>query len=125
MTAAASNRCEYCRLPAFAHYRTLHVDHVRPKQHGGRDEFGNLALSCPRCNAIKGPNFNSFDPVTDAVTPLLHPRTDAWQAHFAAVGPEIIGTTDVGRTTAELLKLNDAEPLELRRFIGADWPGLT
>lgn len=30
------------------------VDHKAPKSRGGQDDFSNLNLLCPRCNAIKG-----------------------------------------------------------------------
>jgi hypothetical protein len=37
---------------------------------------------------------------------LFHPRQDRWDDHFKREGPHILGTTDVGRTTAWLLQFN-------------------
>ncbi len=31
----------------------MHIDHVQPLSQGGKDEFENLAASCPRCNMEK------------------------------------------------------------------------
>jgi hypothetical protein len=45
---------------------------------------------------------------------LFDPRKDAWAAHFTQVGPEIIGLTEVGRTSVVVLKMNARPRLELR-----------
>jgi hypothetical protein len=95
----------------------FHVEHIRPRQHGGDDDRSNLALACPNCNWNKGPNMTSVDPATNAITPLYNPRSDAWRIHFAFVGVEIIGLTATGRATVQLLRMNDPEFIELRREI--------
>jgi hypothetical protein len=45
---------------------------------------------------------------------LFDPGKDAWAAHFTQVGPEIIGLTEVGRTSVVVLKMNARPRLELR-----------
>jgi hypothetical protein len=40
--------------------------------------------------------------------------------HFAIVGAEIVGVTDIGRTTVQLLGMNDEERLILRRYLQAE-----
>lgn len=61
----ANNRCEYCGLrQEDAPVATFHMEHIIPKQHGGSDDPGNLALACYHCNLHKGPNLASLDPDT-------------------------------------------------------------
>jgi 5-methylcytosine-specific restriction endonuclease McrA len=111
----AEGRCEYCRLPqAAASVVRFQLEHIRSKQHGGLTVAENLALSCPRCNCFKGPNLTGIDPETDAVVLLFNPRQDQWPNHFALVDAEIRGLTPIGRTTVNLLRMNDPERVELR-----------
>lgn len=116
----AGNRCEYCRLDQEdgASIR-FHVEHVRPRQHGGGDNLDNLALACPNCNWNKGPNMSAVDPETDMLLPLFNPRQDTWQDHFEQEAFEIVGLTPVGRATVQLLRLNEPERIELRRTQGS------
>lgn len=44
------NKCAYCGCSLGDDY---HVDHVIPLSRGGSDDFDNLALACPHCNASK------------------------------------------------------------------------
>jgi hypothetical protein len=114
----AGNRCEYCRLrQEHDRFRPLHIEHIIARQHRGSDEADNLALACHQCNLHKGTNFSSFDPDTDEVARLYHPRRDRWPDHFRLDGPTIIGITPTGRTTAWLLQMNSDERLEWRRVL--------
>jgi HNH endonuclease len=110
----AGERCEYCRLHQRNSELVHHVEHIVAKQHGGSDNPDNLALSCHRCNLHKGPNLTGIDPLTGNVTPLFHPRRELWSEHFVFEGVRIEGITATGRTTVQLLTLNDARRLELR-----------
>lgn len=113
----ANGRCEYCTIsqriyPDFA----FHIEHVVARQHGGGDEGDNLALSCHLCNSKKGPNLSGIDPDTGELTRLFHPRTDVWRDHFQhAENGQIIGITDVGRTTTRLLGMNSEIRTRIRR----------
>jgi hypothetical protein len=113
----ANHRCEYCRIhqriyPDF----TFHIEHVVARQHGGGDDPDNLALSCHLCNHKKGPNLSGVDPQTGLVTRLFHPRTDRWEEHFRALeSGHILGLTDVGRTTIQLLFMNSEIRIRIRR----------
>ena len=111
----ANNRCEYCHLSqdVGAVFR-FHIEHVRPRQHGGDDNLENLALACPNCNWAKGPNLSAIDPVDDIMVPLFNPRKDAWQEHFVLVDLHIEDRTPRGRATVGLLRLNAADRLEIR-----------
>lgn len=114
----AGNRCEYCRLQQEDEDETpFHVEHVIAQQHGGTDDFENLALACCWCNAIKGPNLASIDPDLGGLTRLFHPRKDRWEDHFRRDGAYILGVTEVGRTTAWLLQFNSADNLDQRMML--------
>jgi hypothetical protein len=94
---------------------TFHIEHVRPKQHGGDTCEQNLALSCPNCNLHKGPNLTGIDPDSGEVSRLFHPRMDVWDDHFRKdLGGLILGRSAVGRTTIWLLQINDPGQLTLR-----------
>lgn len=83
----AGNRCEYCLLRQEQSGLAHHVEHIRARQHGGSDGLENLALSCNRCNACKGPNLSGIDVETSDLVPLFHPRWDVWAEHFEFQGP--------------------------------------
>ena len=111
----AGHRCEYCQTrQEDSPLAALHVDHVRPIKHGGDDDESNLCLACIDCNLHKGSNIAGIDPLTDAVTPLFHPRMQQWDEHFRWDDIHIVGTTDVDRTTVRVLCMNSDEQLELR-----------
>jgi 5-methylcytosine-specific restriction endonuclease McrA len=111
----AGHRCEYCQThQEDSPLAALHIEHIRPIKHGGTDDDSNLCLACIDCNLHKGPNLTGFDPLTDAVTPLFHPRQQLWDEHFRWEGIHIVGQTEVGRTTIRVLCMNSDEQLELR-----------
>ena len=97
---------------------TFHVEHVRPRQHGGSDDPENLALACQHCNLHKGTNLTAIDPETDQITVLFNPRQDSHEEHFAFDGILIRGLTPAGRATAELLAMNAPGRLEIRAQMG-------
>jgi hypothetical protein len=114
----AGNRCEYCHLrQEHDRFHTLHVEHIIARQHRGSDEADNLALACHQCNLHKGTNLSSFDPDTNEIVRLFHPRRDRWTDHFKFEGPLLVGLTPAGRTTAWLLQMNSDERLEWRRAL--------
>ncbi len=111
----ASGRCEYCRLPqAAAPYYSFHVEHIVARQHQGSDDESNLALACPDCNAKKGPNIATISPDTGLVIELFHPRLHNWDNHFSLIGSEIIGISEIGRATVQLLDMNEEERVAVR-----------
>jgi hypothetical protein len=110
----AGDRCEYCRTPvAPGSLWGAHVEHIRPRQHGGGNGEDNLAISCASCNFIKGPNIAAVDPETGKMARLFHPRHDPWKEHFQYIRGSIVGLTAVGRATVALLALN--RPLLVKR----------
>ena len=110
----AEGRCEYCRLPDSVQLLPFHVEHIVARQHGGSDDEANLAWSCDRCNAYKGPNLATIDPESGLVIRLFHPRNDRWRDHFAFRDEQIVGVSSIGRATVQLLQFNSVRRVELR-----------
>lgn len=110
----AKNCCEYCRLEQGQEPLPFHVEHIVPRQHGGKDVSNNLALACHHCNLHKGTNLSGIDPRTGKMTRLYHPRVDDWNEHFSNRAGEITGLSAVGRTTVHLLRMNENGRLQLR-----------
>jgi HNH endonuclease len=116
----ARYRCEYCRIPQSAVRLRHQVDHIIAEQHEGGDEPSNLALACAHCNGHKGPNLSGLEPVTRELTRLYNPRQDRWREHFAWQGAVLIGLTAVGRTTIQVLAINDRDVVEAREMLIAE-----
>jgi hypothetical protein len=116
----ARYRCEYCQLPQSASQARHQVDHIIADQHEGGDEPSNLALACVHCNFHKGPNIAGRDPVTRELTRLYDPRRDRWREHFAWQGAVLIGLTAIGRTTIQVLAINDLDVVEARESLIAE-----
>jgi hypothetical protein len=119
----AKDRCEYCGALQIHIVAGFHVEHIIARQHGGADDDSNLALACDRCNAFKGPNLSSIDPMTGKIVALFHPRKDAWHDHFILQEDGlIVAMTDAGRATVRLLNMNAHHRVLLRREIADDKP---
>jgi 5-methylcytosine-specific restriction endonuclease McrA len=58
----AAGLCEYCHLPQEFSELVFHVEHIIPRQHAKDDSAENLAVACPACNLVKGPNLTGIDP---------------------------------------------------------------
>jgi 5-methylcytosine-specific restriction endonuclease McrA len=113
----AGSRCEYCHLPEQFSELQFHIEHIIPRQHGGTDGPENLALACPDCNLVKGPNLTGVEPGTHRVVRLFHPRQDKWTEHFSLDGALVVGRTPVGRVTVGLLRMNGAHRLRVRALL--------
>lgn len=105
----ANYRCEYCHSPERICTTRFTLDHLLPKSLGGSDDADNLALACRRCNERRYNFLAGFDPETQTIVPLFHPRQQLWLEHFTwtADGRTIVGITPIGRATCQRLDLND------------------
>jgi 5-methylcytosine-specific restriction endonuclease McrA len=110
----AKSRCEYCQVRQQQEPLSFHIEHITPRQHGGKDVSNNLALACHHCNLHKGPNLSGLDPRNGKLTRLYHPRLDDWEDHFTTRDGEIAGRTAIGRTTVKLLRMNENGRVQLR-----------
>ena len=113
----AASRCEYCHFPEGAAELIFQCDHIIAQKHGGVTAEDNLAWACFSCNSRKGPNLSGVDPVSGKLTRLFHPRTDAWDAHFAWEGTWLRGKTAIGRTTIAVLGINDPDTVAVREAL--------
>jgi hypothetical protein len=114
----ADDRCEYCGLAEEDSYIPHHIEHIRPKQHGGDDSLSNLALACQACNLKKGPNLAGIDPQSEMMVALYHPRQQLWEEHFIRRGGLIIGLTPTGRATVQVFDMNARERVKIRQDLG-------
>jgi hypothetical protein len=113
----AGGSCEYCRFPEAVSELRHVLDHIVARQHGGRAILENLALACGRCNRHKGPNISGIDPDSGRAVRLFNPRADKWIEHFKWHGERLIGLTDVGRATVQVLAINHPYRLAARRVL--------
>lgn len=121
----AQDCCEYCRMSANAGTISFQIDHITPIKHGGSDTSDNLCLSCAKCNGHKGSNIAGLDPITGLLVRLYHPRLDRWDAHFRLLDDQSIeGISAEGRTSVQVLRMNDADRIETRQLLASvgDYP---
>lgn len=117
----AKSCCEYCISQMNFSTQSFSVEHILPCAKGGSSALENLALSCQGCNNHKFTKIEGFDPVTEQLVPLFHPRKQRWREHFAWNEDYtiVIGLTSTGRTTVNELYLNRSGLLNLRRVLFA------
>lgn len=102
----AGGRCEYCRVHQDDFdFFTFHVEHIIPRQHGGRDGSANLCLACRECNLSKGTNLAGL--LGRKIVPLFHPRRQIWKRHFRWQRGSLVGRTRAGKVTVQVLNIND------------------
>jgi len=113
----ADRQCEYCRYPESESSLAFAVDHIIARQHRGPTVSENLALACGFCNLHKGPNIAGLDPESGELCRLFNPRTDRWRDHFQWDGVRILGLSPFGRTTIEVLAMNDGQQISMRQVL--------
>src|SRR3954451_16804930 len=117
----ARDCCEDCLIPQAADVTPHKIDNVIALKHIGPTDEGNLAVACSHCNRHKGPNIAGIDPETGSLTPLYHPRVDEWPVHFQLMSNgTIAGRSPVGRTTIQVLNINEADAVALRASLVAE-----
>lgn len=114
--------CEYCLSPMDYAHQSFEIDYILPLSKNGTDDIENLACACRGCNAFKHNKTTGKDPFDNLISPLFHPRQMLWKEHFAwsANYLEIIGLTNIGRTTVKILQLNRAGLINIRRLLLLD-----
>jgi hypothetical protein len=113
----ARGRCEYCHLPEDDTVLPHTLDHIRARKHRGPTTLRNTCYACAYCNSAKGSNAAGYDTETDKLIRLFNPRTDRWSDHFEWHGATAAGKTAVGRTTIEVLRINQAERIAHRKLL--------
>lgn len=124
LVAMFHGKCAYCESK-ITHIDYGHIEHFRPKSHPRfrslTFEWGNLLLSCARCNGAeqKGAHF----PGAAEGGPLVNPCEDEPQEHFDFVFDprarlaSVVGRTPRGKTTEKLLGLNRPELRAHRSYL--------
>lgn len=115
----AKGYCEYCLLPVAYSPNAFNFEHIIPLILDGLSVSTNLAYSCGGCNAHKKDKIQALDPLTKQFSPLYNPRTDLWANHFEWSDDDlhIEGITSIGRATVNLLKVNRAGNINLRKLL--------
>lgn len=115
----AKGFCEYCRSSGDFALESMEIEHIVPVGQGGLTTAENLALACHGCNNYKQVRTMGFDPVTEELVSLYHPRQMLWDAHFVWSEDTtlVIGLTAIGRATVILLRLNRAGVVNLRQVL--------
>ena len=108
-------RCAYCQSSEALTVVTFEVEHIHPLSLDGQTEFENLCLACTSCNRHKA---NRVIGLTDegAETRLFHPQLHHWFDHFdwSVNSTLIVGLTDIGIATVNLLHMNRPQLVEVR-----------
>jgi hypothetical protein len=99
-------------MAAWLYDEPFHIDHIVARKHHGQTVEQNLAFCCLDCNAHKGTNIAGIDVESGALTRLFNPRMDVWREHFRWNHSSLIGLTAVGRTTIDVLNIN--QPIRVR-----------
>ena len=108
----AQSRCEYCHFPEDIALLPFQIDHVISQKLHGPTVADNLAWSCERCNSHKGPLAAGY--LGGKHIPLFNPRKDSWSDHFEWNGASLVGKTDVGKVTVDVLAINLSYRIALR-----------
>ena len=103
----ANGVCEYCLAHQDDTYAGGTIEHIVSRKHKGATHSSNLAWSCLVCNGFKGSDIATV--YGGELTRLFNPRKDHWGDHFKLHGSRILGLSDIGRATVELLRFNAPE----------------
>src|SRR5437660_9850112 len=113
----AHHSCEYCLMPQEYDDLPFQFDHIIAKTHDGIDSPDNRAWSCVPCNLYKGTNLSGIDPRTKKVVRLFDPRRQNWTRHFRWNGAVLAVTTQTGRATIRVLRINMPIRIALRQSL--------
>jgi hypothetical protein len=94
----------------------LEVEHIIARKHHGPTDEENLCLACIACNQYKGSNIAGIDPKSRLLVRLYHPRNDRWDDHFRWQNEILVGLTDIGRATIDVLKINGVDRVHWRQM---------
>jgi hypothetical protein len=113
----AEGLCEYCLIHEDDTFLGCQIEHIISEKHRGETNEANLAYACVFCNRSKGTDIAALSPDTKQLCRLFNPRSDRWSEHFRLDRYRIVGLTEVGRATAELLRFNQPDRLLERQVM--------
>lgn len=113
-----ANRCAYCQTAEDLTPVTFEIEHIEPSSQGGETVLENLCLACPTCNRLKSDRTLAAGSRTSEPVRLFHPQSDNWSDHFRwnDDATELIGLTDIGTATINLLRINRPQYIRVRRM---------
>jgi len=113
----ASGKCEYCLVHEQDSHFSHPPDHIVAQKHRGPTNDTNLAWACYLCNLLKGSDIASIDIESGQMVRLFNPRSDQWPEHFRVDNGRIVPLTPIGRATEYLLRFNQPEKVQERRWL--------
>ena len=113
LLAMTFSKCAYCECKLLEQSNYMEVEHFRAKKIWPDKvvEWENLLPSCKHCNVSKGSHDVDRDPIVDPA--LQDPRSHLYLLNYC-----FFGKNDIGRTTVEVLDLNDHRNLIPRFQVG-------
>ena len=75
----------------------------------------NFAWSCPFCNHAKGDKVSGK--AGRRAYPLFNPRTQQWNRHFEWDHTILIGKTNIGIVTINVLDINAEKRVQFREWL--------
>lgn len=75
--------CQYCGIRFES--RELNIDHVIPRDKGGKTTWENVVCSCVPCNTRKGNKL----PREARMVPIREPRAPRWRPFSSSLGPAV------------------------------------
>lgn len=113
LSSMSHNKCAYCECLLGEESKYMEVEHFLPKKDYPQlvVVWDNLLPACKRCNlpSAKG----THDPNTE---PIINPTITNPKEHLYMLNYRIKGKTKLGKTTVDVLYLNDTEKLTVKRF---------
>lgn len=110
--------CAYCKTAESLTVVTFEVEHITPVSRDGQSTFENLCLACPACNRFKSDRTHGklTDGTDGTEVRLFHPQQDNWDDHFdwTVDGTVIVGLTERGKSTVNLLRMNRSQVVSVR-----------
>lgn len=107
----SAGKCCYCETKLGEESKYLEVEHFHPKKYYPDEvvTWENLLPVCKRCNAHK----SSHDTKRE---PIIHPVQDEPKTHLRLTNYFLKANTPLGKTTIEVVCLNDIDRLVTPRF---------
>ena len=119
IASRAKGKCEYCLTPALFCIDPFVAEHIHPVSKGGVTSTENLAFSCMGCNGYKQDKTEAYDPFSQSIVALYHPRVHLWKDHFVwnIEFTHLIPLSGIGRISIIELQLNRAGVVNLRNIL--------
>jgi len=104
-------KCCYSECMLNEESKYLEIDHFYPKKYFPEKvvEWGNLLPTCKKCNTTKGEH-------NPDIEPIINPCIDNPQEHLYIENFRFYGKTDKGKTTIDVVALNDRKHFVDKRY---------